>query len=374
MKRRYLFILLFFSILPDVHCQLFQDDYKNRQDSVPGEGKLFLDLQGSTWFYNNEYFNPFYRGYTLIGAYFQPSLIYQSNPKLKFSAGANLRRNYGDNLKTTVNPLFSIEYWPVDNFSVLMGSFNGGENHGLHEVLFSFENHLTDIVENGILINYKNARLTSETWLNWESFIFPGDTIQEQFTAGSSNRIKLLESASWSITLPVNILAHHAGGQINISDKPVETLINISEGLKISRVIKASFLNNIFTELTVFHSTGDFIPSPGWAFSAKTGAQLTHFEVNAEYFRANDFISFAGNPLFRFREATGNPVTPFRYGGTLEMLNFKAGFRQKMSRNSFLFLRFEGYYFTGTSKLDYSYSLHFQVRDFLRLSHLKYSD
>jgi len=60
-------------------------------------------------------------------------------------------------------------------------------------------------------------------------------------------------------------------------------------------------------------------------------------------------------------------MIPYQYGGDREMLNFKAGYRKKIGKNSFLFLRFEGYHFAGSNKLDYSYSLHFQVRDFLKL-------
>jgi hypothetical protein len=251
-----------------------------------------------------------------------------------------------------------------------MGSYNGGENHGLHEALFSFENHLTDIVENGILIRYSNKRIETETWLNWESFIMPGDTFREMFTAGSSNRIRVLEASSWKLTLPFSLLAHHAGGQINNNNEHVETLINISEGLRICRSFGSDPANNVFAEGNVFHSLGDFVPSPGWAASLKTGLQLSHFEVNAEYFRGKDFVSFAGNPLFRSWKLSGDPLNPVQYGGMQEMLNFKAGFRQKMGRYSFLFLRFEGYYFAGSSDLDYSYSLAFQVRDFLRLGGL----
>jgi len=193
--------------------------------------------------------------------------------------------------------------------------------------LFSIEKHLTEIIENGILIRYSGKRIESETWLSWESFILPGDTIQEQFTAGSSNRITLMEKNNWKVTLPVSVLAHHAGGQVNISDKKVETLINIGEGVKISRSFHGKSLHQIFGEFTFFHSTGDFNPAPGWAFSMKTGLQLTHFEINAEYFRAKDFISFAGNPLYCSHESTNNPLIPFQFGGKNEMLNFKAGFR-----------------------------------------------
>ena len=371
MSKSFIFIVLFISFLQEVNAQIFQEDYKNREDSLLADGDIFLDLPLSTWFYNNEYFNPFYKGYTLIGANVQPRLVYQSNAKLKLSAGAYLHRYFGDNEKTIANPLFSIEYRPIENFSVLMGSFNGGENHRLHEAVFSFENHLIDIVENGILIRYTNLHLESETWLNWESFIIPGDTFREQFTAGSSNLIKLLETPYWKLSMPVSVLAHHAGGQINNSDEHVESLFNISEGFKIVRVIQLKALNSVYAEIAFMHSLGDFIPAPGWAFSAKTGIQLSPFEINAEYFRGNDFVSFAGNPLFCSWRATGDPLVPFLYGGTQEMLNFKAGFHQQIGRNSFLFLRFEGYYFTGNSKLDYGYSLHFQVNDFLKLRRIE---
>jgi hypothetical protein len=367
MSRYIILIILFISTLQGVKAQLFQEDYKNRPDTSWNAGDLILDLQGSTWFYNNEYFNPFFKGYTLIGANFQPSLVYQSNLKLRFSAGAHLRRYYGDDLKTYAHPMFSLEYRPTPSFTLTMGSFNGGENHGMNEVLFSFENHFTDIIENGILINYKNSHILSETWLSWESYIFPGDTVQEQFTAGSSNRISLYKNQKWNISMPVNLLAHHAGGQINISDKHVETLINISEGLKISRILKPYQKANIFAEFTIFHSSGDFIPSPGWGICAKAGLQTRLFEMNAGYFKARDFISFAGNPLYRSMEITDNSAIPYQYGGNHEMLNFKAGYRYKTGRYSFLYLRFEGYYFTSSSKLDYSYSLHFQVQDFIRL-------
>jgi hypothetical protein len=371
MKKFFVFIFLVISSLQVTNSQIFQEDYINRLDSTLSEGEIFLDLQGSTWFYNNEYFNPYYKGYTLIGADFQPKLVYQSGPKLQFSIGADFHLYYGDNENVTAKSLFSIEYKPVKNFSLLMGSYNGGENHRLHDAVFSFENHLNDLVENGILIRYDNSRIYSETWLNWESFIEPEDTFREAFTAGSSNRIELFEISSWKISLPFYLLAHHAGGQINNNDEHVETLINISEGLRISRFFASKPLNVAYAEFLLFHSTGDFIPSPGWAFSAKTGLQSERFELNAEYFRGNDFLSFTGNPLFHSRKTTGDPLEPFEYGGIQEMLNFKAGLRQKIGWNSFLFLRLEGYYYTGSSKMDYSYSLHFQVDDFLKLGKVR---
>jgi len=367
MNRLFIVILLFFSLIQQVNCQLFQEEYRNREDTSYSSVPLLLDLQASTWFYNNEYFNPFYKGYTLTGAYLQPWLVYRSNNNLKISAGTHIQRFYGDHLNTKIQPLFSIEYRPSPYLTILMGSFNGGENHRMNDVLFSFENHLTDLPENGILINIVKPWLFSETWLNWEEFIQPGDTIQEQFTAGSSNSVRLFENSSWKISIPFQLLAHHAGGQINITNKKVVTLINIGEGIKISRIMGSDHSKNVYAEVNLFHSVGDFKPSSGKAVSAKTGFQSEKLELNLEYFSGNDFISFAGNPLFRSMETSIDPFIPFLYGGSNEMINFKAGYRQKIGKNSLLFLRFEGYYLTSFSKPDYSYSLHFQVRDFLKL-------
>jgi len=367
MKQLVVFILLFAGTLECLHSQVFQEDYADRQDSILSEGDIFLDLQGSSFFYNNEYFNPFIKGYTLIGANFQPRILYQSSPKLTFSVGTNLQRYYGDSEKTSFLPMLSLEYRPKKNFSILMGSFNGGENHGMHEALFSFENHLTDIVENGILIRFKNSRIKTETWLNWESFITPGDTFREAFTAGSSNRILLFENSSWKLSAPVCLLAHHAGGQINNNNEHVETLININEGIKLNHSFSSKYLRSIFSELNFFHSMGDFVPASGKAFSIKAGIESIHFELNAEYFKGTDFLSFAGNPLLRQIKVPDHPLASAYYMGNDEMLNFKAGFRERIGMNSFLYLRFEGYYFAGTRKMDYSYSLHFQVEDFLKI-------
>jgi hypothetical protein len=335
------------------------------------EGDVFLELGGSSWFYNNEYFNPYYKGYTLIGAEFQPVLSYKSSQKLKYSAGIDLHRFYGDDLKTRALPFFNICYRPTEKLSLLLGSYNGGENHGVNEILFSFENHLTDLVENGVLINYNGKIINSETWLNWESFIFPGDTVQEKFTAGSSEKLNIVNTGRLLVSIPVSLLAHHSGGQINVTDRHVETLLNTGEGLLLKYKPHESKSFFISGAVNLFQSMGDFNPSPGQAYYLSAGAGIKNIEFYGGYYNARDFITFSGNPIYFSNELTSDPLHPVRRGGNLEMLNFKAGLRKKTGENSFLYLRFEGYYFMGEGKLDYSYSLHFQVMDFLRLFNVR---
>ena len=359
--------LIFFLLVPStLFSQLFQQDYSTRIDSLPKEKTMFIHLLGASFFNNNEFFNAYQPGYTLIGGMLQPKLIYVINSKLKLSGGLHLREYYGDDGTMLVHPLFSIDYKVNDAFNILMGSFEGGQNHRLPETIFAFENHFSELVENGILININKSFLMSEIWLDWEKFIKPADTFREEFMVGIVNRIKLFTSnENLRLEIPVIILAHHAGGQINNNNQAIESVYNISEGFKIFRpTVSGSRLVSPATEVLIHHSAGDYATGSGTAIHINAGIGIENFELNAGYFIAKNFMSFRGLPLYHsFIE---NQPSGYTLGGTNEILNFKAGFRAKINRTSFLFLRFEGYYNLSNKKFDYTYGLHMQVNEIIR--------
>lgn len=368
MKTLFYFSVFILTNLPEIQCQVFQENYKNRHDTILTGGSVYLGLNAASWFYNNEFFNPYFKGYTLIGAELNPTLIYQVNSKLQLSGGVNAFRYYAKNKSTVFNPLFSILYKPSESLAILMGSFNGGENHKLDEVIFSFENHLIKLVENGILIRYNSRVFQNENWLDWQQFILPGDTFQEQFTVGSTGRLNFFTSGPLNISIPVTLLAHHSGGQVNDNNEEIETLINLSEGLIISGKPKINKDLTLFASFSLFQSLADFNPSPGQAFYVKTGIRYGQLELNAGYFNGKDFQSFTGNPLFNSRSENPDPLLPWLYGGKLEIVSLKAGIKQKTGDNSFLFFRFEPYYLLNYKKLDYSYSIHFQINNIIHLA------
>jgi hypothetical protein len=360
------------TILPifPLSAQLFQEHYQHKQDSVFDSGILYFGIDGGAWFYNNEYFNPYYKGYTLTGQRFIPTLSYNINSQLAISAGAELSRNNGKNISTNLNPFFNLKFIPGKNFSVTMGSYYGGENHKLPEALFSFENQLNEIVENGVRISFIKSYFETENWINWESFILPGDTVQEKFTAGSSNRIRIFDTDKWMVELPLYLLAHHSGGQINITDKPVETLINIGEGITFNRKFRAGSQNKLYAKFLILHSMGDFPTDGGIALSPAIGVKLGNLEANTGIFLAEDFINFSGNPLLRSWNMSYPDSSPLIYGGQQEIYTFKAGYSLNVGQSSYLFLRFETYYFSEIKKFDYSYSLHIQVNELLKVCNL----
>ncbi len=371
MKKHLIFILIFLILPVLLYSQLFQEDYRTINDSVSLEKNLHLHILGATFFNNNEFFNPLQEGYTLIGGFLHPEVIYLINPKLSLSAGLHIRKFYGDNELVHFEPLFTIKYRINNDLIVSMGSFDGGQNHRLPETIFAFENHFSKFVENGILIDVHKKYIETQAWLNWETFIEPGDPFREVFTAGIMNRIKVYQNESVNVEIPVIILAHHSGGQINNSPLPVESLFNLCEGIKVNFKSDNSIFQKIspYAEFLIHHSLGDYSTGSGLANQFTLGVEMKRFEVNTGFFLGHDFNSFYGLPLYRSYSETG--YHQYSLGGKSKMLSFKTGYKVKMANSAFLFLRFEGYYNFQFQKFDYTYGIHFQVNDFIGLANLK---
>lgn len=360
-----LFVIFFF--IP-VHsfAQVFQKDYATTYDSPANERDLNLNLLASTFLNNNEFFNPLQEGYTLIGGFFQPSLNYYINQKLILSTGIHIRKFYGDENFADAEPVFSIKYNPNKKISLLLGSYEGGQNHLLPESLFAFENHFTDLVENGFLFNLRCLFIQTDAWLDWEKFIEPGDPFREEFTAGISNQLKILDKNLISLEIPVFFLAHHLGGQINDTDQPVVSLYNLSEGFKIRfQPGSVAWDFSSYIEILVHHSLGDFEEGYGLANEIIAGLEMKNIEINTGYFRGNNFMSFKGLPLYTsFNEISHNSYV---LGGINNLLSLKVGYKLKIHELSHLFLRFEGFYNTEINKLDYTFGIHMQINEIIKI-------
>ena len=109
---------------------------------------------------------------------------------------------------------------------MLFGTFENSLNHRLIEPLFDFERVITDRLEYGFQLQYNNDRLFSDLWINWQNQIFPGDTTQEELEIGISVEYSFLKRGSWDFRAPLQLFAFHRGGQINITDERLQTLVN----------------------------------------------------------------------------------------------------------------------------------------------------
>ena len=354
MKTFFLFSILLFLPLTLIDAQVLQDYYRYNETTLDHANVLQLEINSSVFFNNKEFFGVGTEGYTLTGAYFQPRLRYSITKQLSMAAGVHLLKYYGRNEFSQILPVFSIDYRPNEKFTLIAGSFNGGESFGLPEAMYMFENQFTHLLNNGILMNYSSGNISSKIWLNWEKLIFPADTIQEMFTFGSSNRIGLIKNKQISLDIPLWLLAHHKGGQINNSNEKVVTKLDLGTGLELRKKLDNNFFKELVLNPLVFIDLDENDNEQGFAVQPQAGFRNDYLEVSLGAFYGKQYQSYWGNPILFSPLVRQEPFV--NDTNRLDLL-FKAGFGKKFGSGSFLQLQFKGYYDTKIGKFQYFYGL-----------------
>ena len=197
-------------------------------------GNLSLAIDNLNFFKNNEYKSAYVDGFTLPGVWIRPKLLYYPDNKLRFEIGGQvLAYNGRDEYK--LYPWFSVLYRPVKHLSLRMGSLNEDQNHGLLSPVMDIEHYLIDKPEAGIQVKFKNHRLKSDLWIDWQKMIFKGDPYKERFVFGAVTELTLLKTKKLELTLPVTFNGLHEGGEIDLAAGLARTHIAVSEGVKFKK-------------------------------------------------------------------------------------------------------------------------------------------
>src|SRR5262249_45438722 len=123
----------------------------------------------------------------------------------------------------------------------------GNLQHRYIEPVMDFEKTITDPIEYGTQVVIDNHCLFLDAFVNWKRMIYKPSTEQEQIFAGASGNFKFLNTDKLKISLPLQLLAFHQGGQIDTSPDPLQTLVNTALGLKME-LSSRGFIKNLFTE------------------------------------------------------------------------------------------------------------------------------
>ena len=283
---------------------------------------LSVELDALTFFRDNEYNSSLTKGYSLPGLWITPKLEYNPNHdihlELGFNAlmynGANKYPNYAYHDISTwkgqqyqsgahLKPWFRAQL-NTEHFTYVLGNIYGGSNHKLTEVMFNPEQNISADPETGfqILIDYDFMHF--DTWINWQSYIFEEDSHQEAFTVGANINFLLHKNKRLKLSIPIQALAQHRGGEQNIVKLGVQTLINGMTGI----AAEYDFKNNFFRTLNVnlgtygcFQQSGKLWPkSTGHAYNAEASLNVwKYFNVKYGYFRAPKYYAnLFGSPLF----------------------------------------------------------------------------
>ena len=127
--KRALLTLSLGMLMNTVFGQFNQTGIENRiRPDSNAVGEVHFNFYNFNFVRNYEYSNAFHDGYTLYGTQLQPEFVYHAHPNLAITAGAVIRKDFGDNGVYDAKPLFSVKYQKRD-LQLIFGSIEGGIHH-----------------------------------------------------------------------------------------------------------------------------------------------------------------------------------------------------------------------------------------------------
>lgn len=335
---------------------------------------LYFRLENNNFVKNNEYFGNYIEGYTLMGYTIQPSFVYYAGSRLRLKAGVHVVQFSGMNEFTEVLPTFSIHTQLSNNLALVMGGLKGDVHHKLIEPLFDPENQYTRPIENGFQFLYNSNKFWFDAWIDWEQFIFIGDTKPEKFTAGISSEFELTKPESdFKITIPGQLIATHLGGQISNYSERMQSLANLATGVKLNYKFGDGFIRNIGVA-TYFATYHDLTGQSGWDFTVGD-AIYPVAEVNYKYgtfmtgfWSAHNFLAPKGSAIF---QSTSNYQQGY-YTQDRNLITTKLSFTKTFMKQIKFSAMVETYYDAPASQFDYSYGLNLVFTPNFFISKIKF--
>ncbi|MGM9759547.1 MAG: hypothetical protein ACI30I_05455 [Parabacteroides sp.] len=314
----------FLSAMVPLQSQIVREVYqKDYHFSPEQKGELRVEVDNLSFFRDNEFSTPTFDGYTLPGFWAQPKVLFFPLHNIKLEAGLHLLRYWGAERYPNMAyqdiaewkgrhqdgvhllPFFRAQVALSDHVDIVLGNLYGGANHRLIEPIYASELNLTADPEAGLQVLYQSRRFDMDLWVNWESFIFRGDTHQEAFTVGLSSRYKLnSEESPLHYYISLQGVIQHRGGEIDtILTQSVQTLMNGAVGVGAVWHIGHPLFREAegaLHALGYYQQAGSLWPfEQGAAFHASAALRMGRgFQVKGAYFYGNKFISLFGYPFY----------------------------------------------------------------------------
>lgn len=277
-----------------------------RYGCLSDTNSFMLKVNGSSYFYNYEYFKPYALGFTQPGFSVIPTLEANFGSKLVIGGGVHLKKYWGDTPFGEVSPVLFARYEAAKNFFVQVGTINSSDGHMLSEILYNPLYKIDIRQENGLQLRYYGNRIFADAWVSWEHYLKEGVDDQEHLTAGLSLLAKLTsDSNPFEVSIPFQNTFQHWGGQINDKKdtlKKVRTIANLSLGLQVAYKIDGYKKVGILVQGVKMNDSYDFKPQNGEGGSMALWSTL-FFKTNAlnlqlGYLYGKRFYTNLGDKIF----------------------------------------------------------------------------
>lgn len=342
--KKHLLIVLFCVLVNSVNAQFNNEIIYNRirpTDSLNKE--LHFNFYNFNYVRNYEYSNKFHDGYTLYGTQLEPQLVYFANPNLAITAGAYLRKDFGNEGVYDAKPLFNIKYHKKD-LTLVFGSLEGNIQHNYIEPIYNFERKITTPIEYGtqLLVDKEDFKL--DGWIAWQKMIYRGEAAKEEIVGGLSTETTLLKAGRWKLTIPAQFLAYHQGGQIDVlKDIPLTTLFNGATGFKLHKAVglnvKEVFTDNYVAVYKDFSPTKTRAYQGGFGLWLNAGVATKWGTLVASYWKGNKFLTIKGMPLYQ--SVSENLYDEGYKESSRSILALRYAYQKELVPNLYLDVRFE---------------------------------
>lgn len=289
-------------------------------DTIPADKAILsFRFKNINFLRDNEYANPITEGYTLLGYFIQPTFVYSPLKRLEITLGVQILNYAGTDKIRTPMLIFSTKYKIAKNTSLIFGALDGCDKHRMDDPNYYAEKLYTNYTENGIRIVTEKEKLFNDIWVNWENFIFKGDTTREIFQVGESfNYISPRFLGRFDLEIPVQVIFRHLGGQISDYPEHVETFCNGSAGLRINYSLGDGKYGRVAIEYQQFRfqyvsAHGNIGIKYGDAHWLRLHYNFRSFYFGSYYWKGHNFYAPEGNPIYSsISERTPDAIIPDR--------------------------------------------------------------
>lgn len=276
--------------------------------------RLFLHVDGSTFFIDNEYFGDRISGYTLPGFVLQPKVEWKLNSDVTLSGGLHWlyywgARDYPAASAYGAYPMYDSVSQPLHILPWLQASFYfvpgmkfslgclDASSHNLPWPMYNQELMTVADPETGFQLTYKNRWIDMDVWCDWREYIWDRSPVPERFTAGASGRL-VLNHKDWQFYLPLHFVVQHEGGQNMSVSHNINNNFNAAAGLGLYNLLGENLYYDISCRAFWYHQHGNpTVPfSTGWGFYPEVKTCLySRWILTASYWHGKDFVPLMGS-------------------------------------------------------------------------------
>jgi len=306
------------------------------------------------YFKNNEYVKEAYPGFSALGANNELTASFKKKGH-SFTGGIFYQFVFGRPLRSVVLPIVSYQYKLTKDLKVLLGALEGPAEHRLSQELQGVDAYLANPIEYGAQFKFTPKWVDADVWINWRENIVTGDSAQEKFTQGSNFNFHLFDKNDWKIDANATVLFYHFGGQIDVSEAHVVSLINYGLGLSVSK--KAGEWNNTLSyNYSGFKNDEDYTLVPwdkGFGHSLTLDVDNNTWYFGVGYRTFDRYFTLFGDQVFSLI----NQFTGEIFGTKKELISGSISYQLLGDKNFNINIGSELYYNLPTSQLDYNYSV-----------------